>query len=255
MATELRVATFNVRNGRAFDGLRSWPFRRATTAAAIAGLDAEVVALQEVYSCQRRALLRRLPRYDAVGAGRTGGTQGEACPVLLDPSAVRLDGHATRWFGPTPEVAGTRPDGARFPRIATIARLLVGADQVPVQVVSTHLDAHERSIRIAAAEQLATWLDPTVDRIVLGDLNADPGSPVIEPLLAVGLRDAVPSTEGGTEHAWTGRTDRRRIDHVLVSDRVEVVSARVEHPRPGGRLPSDHWPVVADLRLGERSAG
>ena len=42
----LRVATFNVRNGIAFDGLDSWPLRRHTTAQAVAGLDADLIALQ-----------------------------------------------------------------------------------------------------------------------------------------------------------------------------------------------------------------
>jgi endonuclease/exonuclease/phosphatase family metal-dependent hydrolase len=84
---------------------------------------------------------------------------------------------------------------------------------------------------------------------VLGDLNAGPGGDVVAPLLAVGLRDALEGVPGGTAHGFTGRTDGRRIDHVLVSRHWDVVAASIEHPRPGGRLPSDHWPVVADLRL------
>lgn len=249
MAVELRVATFNVRNGRAFDGLRSWPFRRRVTAAAIAGLEADLVALQEVYPCQRRSLLRHLPTYGAVGQGRSGAGRGEASPILWRRGTVRVEEHATRWYGPTPDGPGSRPDGARFPRIATLARVRVGPEGRLVQVVSTHLDAHDHDLRVAAAGQLAGWLDPAVPLIVLGDLNATPGSAVLAPLLAAGLRSALPGEAGGTEHGWTGRIDRRRIDHVLVSDDVEVRWADVLHPRPGGRLPSDHWPVVADLRL------
>ncbi|HJR24407.1 MAG TPA: endonuclease/exonuclease/phosphatase family protein, partial [Acidimicrobiales bacterium] len=61
--TELRVATFNVRNGRALDGfVRAWPFRRRAVVAAIASLDADVVGLQEAYRFQLRSLLRGLQR-------------------------------------------------------------------------------------------------------------------------------------------------------------------------------------------------
>ena len=77
MATQLRVATFNVRNGRAFDGWNSWPFRRPATTAAIAGLEADVVGLQEVLRFQVSALRARLPRYGFVGSGRDDGRRGD----------------------------------------------------------------------------------------------------------------------------------------------------------------------------------
>jgi len=79
----LRVASFNIRNGIAWDGLDSWPLRRPATAATIAGLDADLLGLQEVYGFQQRYLLRRLPGYAATGAGRTDGrSRGERCAVL-----------------------------------------------------------------------------------------------------------------------------------------------------------------------------
>jgi hypothetical protein len=34
-----------------------------------------------------------------------------------------------------------------------------------------------------------------------------------------------------------------------VSDAWEVVDGGVDHSRPGGRLPADHWPIWADVRL------
>ena len=53
----------------------------------------------------------------------------------------------------------------------------------------------------------------------------------------------------GTHHAWDGAADGTRIDFVLAGGGWEVLSAHVDHSRPGGRLPSDHWPVVADVVL------
>ena len=249
MATQLRVATFNVRNGRAFDGWNSWPFRRPATTAAIAGLEADVVGLQEVLRFQLSALRTRLPRYGFVGSGRDDGRRGEHSPVLHDTWSLRLLGHTTRWYGDEPHRPGSRVPGAPFPRIATTCRLAL-LDGTEVHVTSTHLDSKSAERRLAAVEQLLTWLDPEAPQIVLGDLNAGPASAVLARLVAGGLRPALDPDAGGTSHSFTGRTDGRQIDHVLVRGDIEVVDARVEHPRPGGRLPSDHWPVVADLRVG-----
>jgi endonuclease/exonuclease/phosphatase family metal-dependent hydrolase len=247
--TRLRVATFNIRNGRAWDGRNSWPCRRRATAAAIAGLDADVVGLQEVFAFQQRSLLRQLDGYAAVGRARDDGRRGERTPLLLREASVRAISHVTRWYGDDPDRPGTRLPEARFPRIATLAEIEVRPSGARAQVVCTHLDAASAANREAAAEQLAGWLDPALPHIVVGDLNAGPGAAALAPLLAAGLSQALPADAGGTNHDFTGRTDGQRIDHILVSAGIEVLDARIDHARPGGRLPSDHWPVVADLRL------
>ena len=70
------------------------------------------------------------------------------------------------------------------------------------------------------------------------------------PNRAAGLRYAVPAEAGGSWHDFTGAVDGDRIDHILVTRSWKVVEAAVSHYRPGGRLPSDHWPVVATLEFG-----
>ena len=85
---------------------------------------------------------------------------------------------------------------------------------------------------------------------VMGDFNATVEEPALQLLLAAGHQDALghlpPRGPGaGTEHGFTGATDRRRIDYILVGRGTQVTSAQIVHARPGGRLPSDHWPVVA----------
>jgi endonuclease/exonuclease/phosphatase family metal-dependent hydrolase len=247
--TSLRVASFNIRNGRAYDGWNSWLLRRRATAASIVALDADIVGLQEVYDCQRRYLGRQLPRYDAFGGGRDDGDRrGEACPVLIDRIRVRMLDHRIRWFGATPDLPGSRLPEAHHPRIATFCTIAVPGVVEPIRFVCAHLDTSRRR-RAANVSQLASWLDATGPLVVVGDLNTRPDDPDLDPLWSAGLRSALPDDAPGTNHSFTGRTDGPRIDHILVSEHVEVVSGEVLHPRPGGRLPSDHWPVVAELRL------
>jgi endonuclease/exonuclease/phosphatase family metal-dependent hydrolase len=245
----VRVASFNIRNGRAFDGTDSWPFRAPATATAIAGLAADVVGLQEAFAFQLRSLRRRLPHLEDVGRGRTNGRWGERCPILWERSGPRLVDHVTRWYGDTPDEPGTKLPDAPFPRIATMARFEVPALGTELRVTCTHLDSKSAERRAASLDQLLTWLDLSVPNVVLGDFNATPGNRVFARLTAAGLRHALPPDAGGTAHGFTGRTDGNRIDHIFVTSHLEVVAAEVTHPRPGGRLPSDHWPIVADLRL------
>lgn len=246
--TRLRVATFNIRNGLAFDGLNSWPLRRKATAAAIRSLDADVVGLQEVFPFQLRWLRERLPGYQVESAGRRDGRRGEACPLFVRLESAGIAAADTRWFADDPNLAGSRLPGASFPRLATICRLdLLGGRRV--DVINTHLDEAVPTNRERSADLLSEWIAPEVPTIVLGDLNAEPHDPPVKRLLRAGLRQALPADAPGTAHDFTGRSDGARIDHVLVSSHFEVLSAEVFTERTSGRLPSDHWPVVADLKL------
>ncbi len=244
----LRVVSFNLRNARAYDGRNSWWFRRRATAAVLGELDADVAGLQEAYLLQQRYLLRRLRRYSSVGEGRSGGRRGERSPVLFRTGALRLISGRTCWYGDHPDRPSRLP-GANFPRIATVAELEHEVTGLRFGVVNTHLDQREEANRVRSVEQLLGWLRPGLPWLVVGDLNARPDERPVRLLEEAGLRSVVPLGDGGTTHQWKGGTRGRRIDHVLVDDGWEVLGAGVDHTRPGGRLPSDHWPVWADVRL------
>lgn len=245
--TTIRVASFNIRNGLAFDGWQSWPFRRRSTVAAIAALDADVIGLQEVYRFQLRYLAPRLDAYRHDGAGRVDGRRGEWCPVLVRRSRVEVVAVQTRWYGAEPDRPGTRLPGAGFARIATIASLRV--DGRGLTVVNTHLDEADAGRRLRSVELLLEWIDPATPTVVTGDLNASPASAPVRALLDAGFTDALAATTAATSHGFTGRARGPRIDHIFVDHRWRVASARIADERHLGRLPSDHWPVVADLTL------
>jgi endonuclease/exonuclease/phosphatase family metal-dependent hydrolase len=231
----LVVASFNLRNGLAFDGRNSWLFRRRATAEVVRSLDADVLGLQEAYRFQLRSLLRRVPRYTAVGEGRNGGRRGERTPVLVRGP---VESQVTRWFDVT---------GARFPRIATTARLTIGATKL--SITSTHLDESSPERRAASVEQLAAWLagEPG-PHIVVGDFNATLDDPMFGAFAAIGLRSALPHDAGATTNHF-GRGEGRQIDHIFVPSDAEVFDASVVHLRPRGHYASDHWPVRARVRL------
>lgn len=249
VTTGLRVATWNVRNGWAFDGWDSWPLRRRAARTTLATIDADVIGLQEAHGWQLRSLRRALPEHVAVGEGRDGGGRGERCALLVGPS-LRVVRHRTLWCSSTPAVPGSRLPGATHPRVVTLAELEVRGRGDHVGVAVVHLDQRHEANRLRSSDLLLGWLEAALPWVVLGDLNAHPGSPPLRRLEAGGLASVLPEGAGGTFHGFTGRTDGSRIDHVLVRGPWEVAGAQILHLRPGGRLPSDHWPVVADLNLG-----
>src|SRR5271157_3507361 len=299
---ELRVATFNIRNGIAWDGCDSWPFRRRATAHAVARLDADLIGLQEVYGFQQRYLLRRLPGFAATGAGRNDGRRrGERCAVLYRRARLALDGSTTRWFSDSPDRPGSTGWGNRLPRIVTIARFTDLASGHRFAFANCHLEGRPPAARHRSAAALATWLEPDLASIVAGDLNAEPDDQAVRTLLAAGLRDvfaagpyapglpdpgsepyqwadslreSLPVLEGSsdartgprapaaprhpgatsatpptTTGGFRGDGAQKRIDYLLVTRQWEVGQAAVAAQRRHRRLPSDHWPVVATLRL------
>ena len=68
------------------------------------------------------------------------------------------------------------------------------------------------------------------------------------PILPVTL-DALAGDDRGTAHDFGGGTHHNRLDHIFVSPDIEVVHGTVVADGRTRRLPSDHWPVLARLRL------
>jgi endonuclease/exonuclease/phosphatase family metal-dependent hydrolase len=245
----LRVATFNLRFGLAIDGLNSWwPFRWLAATIVTRDLDADVLGLQEAYGFQGRGLRRRIGGYGMTGEGRDAGGGGEHCSVLYRKQRVNLVDSSTRWYGDEPFTPGSKLPRASHPRVVTIVDLEV--DGRPFTFVNTHLDQRYEDNRASAARQLIGWLGdgPT---IVVGDLNAKPGSETLQLLEDAGLHSALPPDAPGSNHDYGKRDPWSRIDHILVSDHWTVDAAEVVTQKPFGRYPSDHWPLVADLTLND----
>ncbi|MDZ7732751.1 MAG: endonuclease/exonuclease/phosphatase family protein [Acidimicrobiia bacterium] len=249
----LRVCTFNIRYEGAPDRLHAWSRRRRSTAATLADIDADIIGLQEASDEQLKWLLGHLRAYRAVSVGRNQDLRGERCPILFRTAAFRLVAEHTLWYADDPYRAGARLPRASHPRIATFARLESPKLGTTIEVVNTHLDERHAENRYRSVGLLASWVDRDVPGLVLGDFNARPG-PTLQPLLDRGYVLTHPTDAGPTFHGF-GRRDGDQIDHILASTDWRVHAADVRRDTPGRRLPSDHWPVVADLELrdhGER---
>lgn len=235
--------TFNIRNDRGLDGRNIWWFRRRATVEAIREVAPDIAGLQEVRRLQLLYLRSQLPEYGFLSQGRAfRGRGGEHCPVLYRRDRFEVDHWEVRWYS-----------AKKRGRIATITRLL-DRDGSAVGVANTHFDYRSRNARIKSAATLGDWLRSAEGPwVVLGDLNATAVEPSVASLLGTGFRDALDhlpprGPESATTHKFRGHAEGSRIDHILVSSGLEVVESAIVRTTPRGRLPSDHWPVMARLR-------
>lgn len=126
-----------------------------------------------------------------------------------------------------------------------------------VQVVNAHLSLRSGERRTQAAALLGPdWLghpDCADPAVLLGDFNAPPYSRSYR-LLADQLRDAQLSNPAGEpQPTFHTRAPVLRLDHVFVTDSVEVVTAAPVR-NPLTRVASDHFPLLAEVRV-RRKAG
>lgn len=255
----IRAMTYNIRLDLASDGTNAWPHRREMVAALIRHEDPDVIGMQEVLLRQKQDLEQALPGYAMVGDGRDGGDKGEFSPLAYRLDRFELIDSGTFWLSETPSVPGKGWDAA-YPRIATWALLRDRSGGEVLRVINTHFDHVGRIARHQSAVMLSSWLAmgdwSNLPTILMGDLNSGPDEDGYRLLAkeATGLRDArlasstPPYGPPGTFNGWKiDGNAAAPIDHIFLSGDWSASRYSVVTQHWGGRLPSDHYPVVVDL--------
>ena len=58
----------------------------------------------------------------------------------------------------------------------------------------------------------------------------------------------------GTYHKFSGSTACAKIDHISISKSAEALDAKIDTYEENGHYPSDHFPVIATIRIPEKKA-
>jgi endonuclease/exonuclease/phosphatase family metal-dependent hydrolase len=263
----LDVMTFNIRTSAINDGDDAWPHRRSVVVEAIRRHDPEVLGLQEALAEQIEFLEGALPEYRWLGVDRgLNGGRGlsEATPIFYKHGEMVPIESGTFWLGNPPNPGTFSGRGGRGgrggSRIVTWAHFHHLATGRQVYVYNTHLSPREGEQHLVAAARInerVAALPPESAVIVMGDFNAYAGtSETWQVATSQRLRDAwnlaaerhgptVTSNGFGPPPDWGGA----RIDWILVGGPVDVSTAATVVHSVDGRYPSDHYPVVATLRV------
>jgi len=264
-SADFRVMTYNIRLDTPADGANRWALRRDLLIGQVRLLQPAILGLQEVLPGQRSDLVAALPGFAVVGGGRDDGKlEGEAAPLMIDTNRYRIAASGMFWLSPTPAVPSLGWD-AGFRRVASWARLVDRTHGTRLLVINTHWDHVGLAARLNSARLLRDWIARHrrggEEVILLGDFNAPLAEASMQALLGPDLRDtraaAIEPPTGPlvTFNGWVLVPEAGgAIDHVLASPGLTVRRHHVLAEHFGGRLASDHFPVIADLFRPQRSS-
>ena len=257
-AQSFRAMTYNLRFNNPRDGADAWPLRKHWLAEQVLYTGPDALGVQEALHDQVSFLDSALTGYAYVGVGRDDGAKaGEYAALLYNTQTCKLLAHGTFWLSPTPEKPSKGWDAA-LNRVCTYALLRHKGSRKKVWVFNAHFDhigqqAREESMKLIRrkAAEINTRNYPVV---VMGDFNVEPDNPAMTTAREA-WRDSWTSSETpafGPEGTFNGfRFDQavtRRIDYILVTPGTRVLKCAILSDSRNLRYPSDHFPVVADLK-------
>lgn len=256
--------TYNIRLDIASDGDNRWDNRRSLVAGQVRLLAPDIFGMQEVQPNQKEHIITDLPDYTIIGGGRDNGTdKGEASPLGIRKDTWSVLSSGQFWLSPTPDKSGKAWD-ADYPRIATWAHVKARNGAVRLLAINTHFDHVGKEARLESARLLTQWIADNRGKdefvVLMGDFNATEDSPPLMVLKrgsknfalndARAISVAYPFGPPGSFNAFDYmRRDDKAIDHILTGRNIHVAQYAVVEQTVSGKLPSDHYPVVADLRL------
>ena len=261
-AIDLKVMTFNIRYA---SNQTDWNARKAQVIGIIKNNAPDLVGLQEALRMQMNDLEAGLPEYAVLGVGRDDGkTAGEYAAIFYRTSVFTVDTTGNYWLSSTPEVPGSKPADAGSIRINTWARFQHTASGRYLYYNNTHWDNVSASARLLGAQLIAGRIAARAHKedpvIFTCDCNAGindapvrymqgaNGSPLT---LASAFERLHPNDpQSATYHNFTGATAGSPIDFIMTADSVAVLQASILHDHVGTQYPSDHFPVMAGLRIG-----
>ncbi len=257
----IRVATFNIR--RPGDAPpNNWRNRTPRIRALLKRHRVDLVGLQEATRQQIDAIVFKTG-WAYIGRGRQEDEQqGEHCCILYRKERFECLESRTFWLSETPEEPGSRSWKCIYPRICTWGRFRDRRSGVVFVVINTHFDHGSQSARENGARLIISKL-PDIRRgqpaILTGDFNAKPDSPSIMLLKSI-LKNSArhsqarPAGPSGTFHGFKPTPEKLGkppIDFVFVSQRIEVLEHHTLTDSLNDLYPSDHFPVLAVVRLPE----
>ena len=239
-------------------GELEWQKRIPLVVRTIRNADPDTFGVQEAHIGWMKALRAAFPDYADVGVGRDNGkTKGEFSAVFYKKDRYQLLDSGSFWLSETPEKPGRGWDAACI-RICSWAKLLDIRTEKTFIHMNTHLD-HIGAIAMQKGAELicerASLFDKDAPVILTGDFNVTPDSVPCKTVLEGGFSDArdvaAETDKGITFHAYQPKDPdvHSVIDYIFVKNVECVNKFRVVTKKIDGTLPSDHYPVVAELNL------
>ncbi len=253
------LATFNIRYANQTDTGNLWEDRLPHVASLIQFHQIDLVGVQEALNKQLLDLSETLG-YEFIGVGRDDGTEkGEYAAILYNPAKFEILDQGTFWLSPTPEKPSKGWD-ASLNRICTWGKFRQKNGET-FYVFNIHYDhigqqAREESSKLVMA-QVSLLNKENAPAILMGDFNVTPENAAYSTITAnPDWKDAKTISEipsYGPAGTFTGfdwdKLPDGVIDHIFVKGNLKVIRHGILTDNYGKKYPSDHFPVMVELKF------
>lgn len=260
----IRVMTFNIRLDIPSDEANVWNNRKANLVSMISFHKADIIGLQEAQKHQINYIEQSLPEYAWFGVGRDDGKEeGEFTAIFYRKDRFDTLDTSTFWCSETPEHPGLGWDAA-YQRVTTFGKFKDKQTGKIFFLFNTHLDNEGRKARQESAKLIKKKMQTLCGNypvILTGDFNSTPNSVPYQIIVSAldtnssmklfDTRTITKSKPHGPSGTFTGfdilANPSSPIDFIFVKKGITVLSHGTLSDSFDGFLPSDHYPVLAEI--------
>ncbi|WP_018473552.1 endonuclease/exonuclease/phosphatase family protein [Echinicola pacifica] len=258
---DLTIATFNLRYDNPGDAPNNWDNRKEVVVDLIQFHEFEIFGIQEGLHHQVEYLDQELGDFSYVGHGRDDGKEkGEYAAIFYDNTKFKVLESAIFWLG-TDTTKPIKGWDAALPRICTWARMEDLRSGKQFYFFNTHFDHVGTEARQESGKLILSKIKEAdkagIPVMLTGDFNVDQENPAYllledsEELKDCYEAAAVQYANNGTFNSFdSSKTTNKRIDHIFVSEFLEVKKYGILTDTYKNRYPSDHFPVMAVIEWG-----
>jgi len=256
--TPFNVITYNIRMNTTGDGVNAWPLRKDKVAGLLKFHQADIFNVQEALPEQMDDLVNSFPDFDHVGVGRDDGKRaGEHMGVFFKKSRFEKLTDGMFWLNESTTQPGLGWD-ALCNRTVTWIKLKDKITKKSFYIFDTHFDHRGNKAREESAKLILKSIKEinkeNLPLILTGDFNLTKKTEPVQ-LILKELNDAkdkslsLPYGPDGTSGGFDVKLMPRTIDFIFINEKVEVLRHGVLSDSFGLFYPSDHLPVLVEVKI------
>ncbi|HEY0898035.1 MAG TPA: endonuclease/exonuclease/phosphatase family protein, partial [Sphingobacteriaceae bacterium] len=249
----------NVRFDNPADSGNLWVNRAPVVANLIRYHDFDVFGTQEALKTQLDDLSRALPQYERYGKGRSDGREGgEFSAIFFKKDQFKLLKKGDFWLSETPDKPSLGWDATCCNRICSWVQLQDARSGKKFYVFNAHFDHQGKVARVESAKLMLKKIAEIAGQepvVLTGDFNGDHNSEWYLTLAnSPKLKDTYklvkdPYANNSSFNAFgTNFKSAGIIDHIFISGHFTALKWGLLTDTYYGKYPSDHFPVVTELK-------